>query len=62
MVEIGIAQVGTMEIGIAQVSIAQVGFAEIRLYVLMLLSPDIPGIYAMLKKGKMLLICPDVLI
>ena len=60
--EVGIIEVGIVEIGIAQVSIAQVGFAEIRLYVLMLLSPDIPGIYAMLKKVEMLLICHHVLL
>jgi hypothetical protein len=62
MVEIGIAQVGTIEIGIAQVSIAQVGFAEIRLYVLMLLSPGVPGIYALVKKVEMLLTCHHVLL
>ena len=62
MGEIGIAQVGTVQIGIAQVSIAQVGFAEIRLDVLMLLSPGVPGSYAMLKKVEMLLICHHVLL
>ena len=60
--EVGIVEVGIVEIGIAQVSIAQVGFAEIRLYVLMLLSPGVPGIYAMLKKVEMLLTCHHVLL
>jgi hypothetical protein len=62
MGEIGRAQVGTMQIDKLEVGRAQVGFAEIRLDVLMLLSPGVPGSYALVKKVEMLLICHHVLL